>query len=157
MWRESSLLCDRHVRIMKSKTYVFSESVLCLGGISPEPVQSWKDKIKWYLETRYLKELDRIDGESMEFEWKNFTGFTTLGILAEIQKMMAELKCENVQFQGRIIFIHSMYTDMKWRTPGNAENRAANPLNAATYAKRFPSGCWSLGPRCEKMVRNSCQ
>ena len=89
MWRESSLLCDRAVEIMKSKTYVFSDSVLCLGGISPEPVQAWKDKIKWYLETRYLKELDRIDGEPMEFEWKNFPGFTTLGILAEIQKMMA--------------------------------------------------------------------
>ena len=34
MWRRSSLLCDRAVHIMKSKTYVFSESVLCLGGIS---------------------------------------------------------------------------------------------------------------------------
>ena len=54
--------CDRAVR-------VFSDSVLCLGGISPEPVQAWKDKIKWYLENRYLKELDRIDGEQMEFEW----------------------------------------------------------------------------------------
>ena len=39
--------------------------MLCLGGISPEPVQAWKDKSKWYLETRYLKELDRIDGEQM--------------------------------------------------------------------------------------------
>ena len=58
IWRESSLLCDRAVRIMNSKTYVFSYSVLCLGGISPEPVQAGKDKIKWYLETRYLKKLD---------------------------------------------------------------------------------------------------
>ena len=57
---------------MNSKTYVFSDSVLCLGGISPEPVQAWKDKIKWYLETCYLKELDRIGGEQMEFEWTNF-------------------------------------------------------------------------------------
>ena len=47
-WRESSPLCD--------SVNVFSDSVL------------WKDKIKWYLETRYLKELDRIDGEPMEFE-----------------------------------------------------------------------------------------
>ena len=30
MWRESSLLCDRAVRIMNFKTYVFSDSVLCL-------------------------------------------------------------------------------------------------------------------------------
>ena len=71
MWRESSLLCDRAVRIMKSKTNVFSDSMLCLGGISTAPVHAWKDKIKWYLEIRYLQELDRIDGEQMEFEWKN--------------------------------------------------------------------------------------
>ena len=77
-WRESSPLCDRVVRIMKSQTYVFSDSVLCLGGIRPEPVQAWKDKITWYLETRYLKELDRNDGEPMEFEWTIYPGFTTL-------------------------------------------------------------------------------
>ena len=69
MLRESSHLCDGAVRIMKSKTYVFSDSVLCLGGISPEPVQVWKDKIEWYLETRYLNELDQIDEEPLEFEW----------------------------------------------------------------------------------------
>ena len=59
VWRESSQLCDRAMRILKSETYVFSDSVQCLGGISTEPVQAWKDKIKWCLETRHLKELDR--------------------------------------------------------------------------------------------------
>ena len=54
-----------------------------LGGTSPEPVQARKDRIKWYLENRYLKELDRIDGEPMDFEWKNFTGFTTAAILKD--------------------------------------------------------------------------
>ena len=44
-----------------------------------------------------------------------------------------------------------MYTDMKWITPGNAENCVANSINVATYAKRFPHGCWSfLGFGCEK-------
>ena len=76
----SSLLCDRAGQILESQTYVFSDSVLCLGGIRTEPVQAW------YLETRHLKELDRIDGEPMEFEWTNFTGFTSLGIPAGIQK-----------------------------------------------------------------------
>ena len=90
VWKESSLLCDRAVRIMNSKTYFFFDSVLCLGGISPEPVQAWKDKITRYLENRYFKELDRIDGEQMEFEWKNFAGFTAMGILNEILNMMAE-------------------------------------------------------------------
>ena len=78
MWRESSPLCDGAVHITKSKTCVFADSVLCLGGISTAPVQAWKDKIKWSSETRSLKDLDRTDGESMEFEWTIFPGFTTL-------------------------------------------------------------------------------
>ena len=40
------------------------------------------------MESRYFRELDRIDGEPMEFEWKNFPGFTTVEILDEIQKVM---------------------------------------------------------------------
>ena len=96
-------LCDRAVHIMKSKIHVFADSVLCLGCICTAPVKAWKNK--WYLEARYLKELDRTDGEPMEFDWENLSGFTTLGILAEIQKMMAELRCGPEQFKGRIIFM----------------------------------------------------
>ena len=55
-------------------------------------------RIKWFLETRYLKDLDRIDGEPMEFEWTIFPGFTTLRILDEIQKMMIKSKCEPCDF-----------------------------------------------------------
>ena len=71
-------LCDRAVHILKSKTHVFANSVLCLRGISAAPVQAWKDKIKWHLETCYLKDLDRVEEEPMEFEWKIFTEFTML-------------------------------------------------------------------------------
>ena len=75
----------------------FSVSVLCLGGISPKPVNAWESKINFFFETRCLKDLDRIDGEPMEFEWKKFPGFTTMGILDEIHKMMTESKCEPEQ------------------------------------------------------------
>ena len=110
-----------------------------------------KTKLNGIWKSRYLKELDRIDGKQIEFEWTNFPGFTTLGILNEIQKMMAESRCEPEQFQGRIIFM-SMFNDIMWSTPGNEENCVANTLNVATHAKRFPLGCWSyLGPGCEKM------
>ena len=81
---------------------------------------------------------------------ENFPQFTTLGILAEIQKMMAELSCEPEQIQGWIIFMW-MYNDIIWRTTGNEENWMANSLNVAAYANKFPQGCWSfLGPGCEK-------
>ena len=46
----------------------------------------------------------------MDFEWKSFTGFTTLEILAEIQNMMNETNCEPEQFTSRVIFM-SMYND----------------------------------------------
>ena len=57
--------------------------MLCQGGISTEPVKAWETRINWFFETRHLKDLDRIDGEPMEFEWKIFPGLTTLGILAD--------------------------------------------------------------------------
>ena len=66
-----------------------------------------------FLETRYLKDVDWIDGEPMEFEWTIFPEFTTLGIFDEIQKMMTESKCGPEQFKGRIIFM-SMYNDIDW-------------------------------------------
>ena len=85
-WRSTSLLCDKAFEITNAKTYVFADSVLCLGSISDQPVEAWKNQIKWYLETCNLKDLNRIDGEPMEFEWKNIP--TTLGVFEEIQKSL---------------------------------------------------------------------
>ena len=70
-----------------------------------------KAELNVFLEIRCLKDLDRVDGEPMEFEWTIFAGFTTLGILDEVQKMMTKSKCEPERCKGRIIFM-SMYTDM---------------------------------------------
>ena len=85
-WSATSLLCDRIYQISIAKTYVFADSVLCLGVIKGNPNEALKNKIKWYFESNHLKELNRIDGEQMEFEWKIFPRFTTLDILEEIQK-----------------------------------------------------------------------
>ena len=67
--RETTLLTDRAVQFATAKIYVFCDSVLSLRGISTEPVKAWERKSKWFLETHYLKDPDRIDGEQMEFEW----------------------------------------------------------------------------------------
>ena len=42
MWNE------RAVQFATAKTYVFSDLVLCLGGISDEPVEAWESMIKWF-------------------------------------------------------------------------------------------------------------
>ena len=38
-WR-STLLCDKAIEITNAKTNVFSDSALCLGGISDQPVEA---------------------------------------------------------------------------------------------------------------------
>ena len=53
-----------------------------------------ENKIEWFTGTPQYQDLDRIDGEPMEFEWKHLPGFTTLQIPAEIQKIMSEMQCE---------------------------------------------------------------
>ena len=77
MWQRTTLLTDKADQFATAKTYVFSDSVLCKGGISPDPVKAWKEKINWFMDSRQYRELNRIDGEPMEFEWKKFTGFAT--------------------------------------------------------------------------------
>ena len=47
-------LTDRAVQFATAKTYVFSDSVLCLGGISTEPDKALESKIKRFMETRYF-------------------------------------------------------------------------------------------------------
>ena len=68
-----------------------------------------------------MKDLNRIDGKTTEFEWKIFPGFITLGLLEQIQKLMKDPQCEPDQFNDRIIFM-SMYNDIAWDVEGNQEN-----------------------------------
>ena len=101
-WISTSLLHSRAYQYANAKIHVFSDSVLCLGKMGHNPVES---QTQWYSETNYFSELNRIDGKPMEFEWKIIPGFTTAGILNEIQKMMGELQCDPADFKARIIFM----------------------------------------------------
>ena len=86
----------------------------------------------------------------MEFEWKIFPGFTTVGILNQIQQMMGELQCEPENFTSRIIFM-SMFNDIVWDAKGNDEICENTSKTLKEYAGRFPRGHWSfLGPGSEK-------
>ena len=73
------------------------------GRKGPDPVESWKKQIQWYSENSYFSELNRIDGQPMEFVWKILPGFFTVTILNETQRMMGELQCDPENFTGRII------------------------------------------------------
>ena len=118
MCSATSLLCDRIYQISYAKTYVFADSVPCLGGMKEKPNEAWKEKIKWYFEPNHLKNLNRIGGESVEFGWKIFPGFTTFGLHEQIQEFMKERQRDPEQFEGRIIFM-SMFNDIIWGEKGN--------------------------------------
>ena len=135
-WISTSLLHSRAYQYANAKVCVFSDSVLCLGKIGHNPVESWKKQIQWYSETNYFSELNRIDGKPMEVEWK----ISTAGILNEIHKTMGELQCDAADFKGRIIFM-SMFNDMVWDAKGNDELCENNSKRIEEYARRrFPRG-----------------
>ena len=79
VWRETTLLTDRAVQFATAKTCIFSDSVLCLGGISIEPIQAWESKIKGFLETRFSK----IWIGSAENKWNSSGKFPTIHFIAE--------------------------------------------------------------------------
>ena len=73
-WVSTSLLHSRAYRYSTAKVYVFSDSVLCLGKMEENLVESSKKQIQWYSDNNYFSELNRIDGQPMEFAWKIFPG-----------------------------------------------------------------------------------
>ena len=70
-WRQLSLVNDEEViSLSHAKVYVFSDPVLCLGKVNPNPQSStvWEEKLSWFKSSPQYRTLDTIDGEPMEFE-----------------------------------------------------------------------------------------
>ena len=80
-WKQLSLIGDETVvNLQRTKVYVFSDSVLCLGKIHqhPDSNEAWKKRIEWITTDKSYRDYDGINGEPTEFEWNIFPGFTTL-------------------------------------------------------------------------------
>ena len=74
-WKHLSLIGDEEVvSLSRAKVDVFSDSVLCLGKMSDNPLSNivWEDKLRWFKSSSQCRTLDTIDGEPMEFEWNIF-------------------------------------------------------------------------------------
>ena len=67
-----SLIGDEQViSLHRTQVYVLSDSVLCLGKIheNPQSNAAWEQRLGWFKTSQEYRDLDRIDGEPMEFEW----------------------------------------------------------------------------------------
>ena len=112
-WTRSTLLNDRAVGWTKAKIYVYSDSVLCLGKIhsSGEAIEPWKGQVATFrVENNSCNELLGMDGEPIEFEWKNFPRFTALDILHKIQ---CDLEISRID-TGTIQWSNPFYVHLQW-------------------------------------------
>ena len=71
-WTYLSLIGEeRVINLQRTKVYVFSDSVLCLGKIyeNPQSNGAWGQRLVWFKTSPVYRNFDRLDGEPMEFEW----------------------------------------------------------------------------------------
>ena len=152
-WKHLSLIGDETIiNLQRAKVYVFSDSVLCLGRIHqhPESNKAWKERIGWIVTDESYRDYDGINGESTEFEWNIFPGFTTLQLCDKINDLLSDLGEAPESFTGRILFM-SMFNDISCEGKGNEEECVANVKVVSIFAEKFGIGQWSfIGPGSEK-------
>ena len=74
-WTRLSLIDDEIViNLQRTKVYVFSDCVLCLGKVlqHPESNEAWKNRVAGIRSEKSYRDYDAINGEPTEFEWNIF-------------------------------------------------------------------------------------
>ena len=141
-WTRLSLIEDEVViNLQSTKVYVFSDSVLCLGKVlqHPESNEAWKKRIKGITTEKSYRDYDAINGESTEFEWNIFPGFTTLQLCDKISDLLSYLGQTPESFTGRILFM-SMFNDISCDRKDNKDESLANAETVKVLAARFGIG-----------------
>ena len=113
-WKRLSLIGDETViNLQNTKVYVLSDSVLCLGRVLQhlDSNEAWKNRVAGIQSGKSFKDYDAINGESTEFEWNIFPGFTTLQLCGKINDLLSDLGQTPETFTQRILFM-SMFNDI---------------------------------------------
>ena len=100
--------------VIITKVHVFSDSVLCFGKVllqHPECNEAWKKKIEAVTTEKNFWDYDAINGESTEFEWNIFPGFTTFRLCGKANDLLSSLGQTPETVTGRILFM-SMFNDI---------------------------------------------
>ena len=152
-WKQLSLIGDETViNLQRTKVYVFSDSVLCLGKIQqhPESNEAWEKRIEGITTDQSYRDYDGINGEPTELEWNIFPGFTTLQLCGKVTDLLSNSGETPETFTGRILFM-SMINDISCDRKGNKEECLANARVVKVLARKFGVGQWSfIEPGSEK-------
>ena len=138
-WKRLSLISDETViNLQSTKVYVFSDSVLCLGRVlqHPESNEAWKNRVAGIQSGKSYRDYDAINGESTEFEWNIFPGFTTLQLCDKINDLLGDLGQTPETLTGRILFM-SMFNDISCDRKGNKDECLASAGVVKVLARRF--------------------
>ena len=138
-WKYLSFIGDeRIINLQRTKLYVFSDSVLCLGKIllHPESNEPWEQRLGWIKSSQSYRNFDRIDGEPTEFEWNIFPGFKTLQLSDQVNSSLYRLGETPGNFTGRNLFV-SMFNDISCATKDNEKECLANARLVSLYARIF--------------------
>ena len=153
-WTRLSLIDDEIViNLQRTKVYGFSDSVLCLGKVlqHPESNEAWKNRVAGIRSEKSYRDYDAINGESTEFEWNIFPGFTTLQLCDKVNDLLSNLGQTPTTFTGRILFM-SMFNDISCDRKDNKDECSRNAESVKVFARRFGIGKWSfIGPGSEKI------
>ena len=136
-WKHLSLIGDETViNLQRAKVYVFSDSVLCLGRIlqHPDSNEALKNRTAGVKAEKSYRDYDAINGESTEFEWNIFPGFTTLQLCGKGNDLLSDLGETPETFTRRILFM-SMFNDISCDRKGNKEECLANAKVVSSTCK----------------------
>ena len=152
-WTRLSLIDDEIVlNLQSTKVYVFSDFVLCFGRVlqHPESNEAWKNRVAGIRSEKSYRDYDAINGESTEFEWNIFQGFTTLQLCDKINDLLSNLGQTPATFTGKILFM-SMFNDISGDRKDNKDECLRNAESVKVFARRFGIGQWSfIGAGSEK-------
>ena len=152
-WTQLSLINDPVIISLQStRVYVFSDSVSCLGKVLQhlDCNEAWKNRVAGVRAERNYSDFDDVKGESTEFEWNIFPGFTTLQLCDKISNLLSSLGQTPESFTGRILFM-STFNDISCEGKDNKQQCLRDADFVKTFAKRFGIGQWSfIGPGSEK-------
>ena len=134
---------ERVINPQRTKVYVFSDYVLCLGKIfeSTQSNAAREERLGWFKSSQVYRNFDRIDGEPMEFDWNMFPGFNTLQLSEKVKSLLLRSGETPENFTGRIIFM-SMFNDISCGSRDNEKECMSNARLVSLNAKRFGTGQW---------------
>ena len=141
-WKYLSLIGDERVNnLQRTKVYVFPDSVLCLGKIpeNPQSNDAWEQRLGWFKSSQNFRNIDRIDGEPMEFEWNISQDSTRC---SSVKKPNAH--CRDQMRHQRIHRKNHIYVDVQ-----------RHFLSIKRQGKRMPGECQTRFSVCKKVWKRT--